>query len=142
VLTKQGPDLPGANGIVLSADERVLYVTNRDIVMAFDVRPDGSLANGREFAKLRGGQGGDGSAIDSEGRLYVSTGRSVDVFSPQGEFLGSIPGRRGCTASPSAAATRRPCTASCSTAAGERLPRATASSRLPMLAQGYLGRAK
>jgi hypothetical protein len=34
-------------------------------------------------------------AIDSEGRLYISTGRSVDVFSSQGAFLGSIPGPQG-----------------------------------------------
>ncbi len=29
------------------------------------------------------------------GRVYVSTGSSVDVFSPAGEFLGSIPAPRG-----------------------------------------------
>jgi gluconolactonase len=44
---------------------------------------------------LRGGQGGDGSAVDSEGRIYVATGASADVFAPTGEFLGSIPGPRG-----------------------------------------------
>jgi len=44
---------------------------------------------------LQGGQGGDGSAIDSEGRLYVATGRSADVFAPDGTFLGSIPGPQG-----------------------------------------------
>ena len=53
---------------------------------------DGSLTNQREFAKLRGGMGGDGAAIDSQGRVYASTGSSVDVFSPSGEFLGCIPG--------------------------------------------------
>ncbi len=84
-----------ANGIILSPDEKTLYVTNGGVVVAFDVQPDGSLTNLREFAKLRGGQGGDGSAVDSEGRVYVATGSSADVFSPQGEFLGSIPGPRG-----------------------------------------------
>lgn len=86
---------PNANGIILSPDEKTLYVTNGGVVVAFDVQADGSLANLRELAKLRGGQGGDGSAVDSEGRVYVATGASADVFSPKGEFLGSIPGPRG-----------------------------------------------
>jgi gluconolactonase len=86
---------PNANGIILSPDEKTLYVTNGGVVVAYDVHADGSLSNLREFGKLRGGQGGDGAAVDSAGRLYVATGASADVFSPQGEFLGSIPGPRG-----------------------------------------------
>ena len=84
-----------ANGIILSPDEKTLYVTNGAVVIAFDVQADGSLTNQREFGKLRGGQGGDGSAVDTEGRLYVATGASVDVFAPNGDFLGSIPGPQG-----------------------------------------------
>ncbi len=94
VMSKYG-DVPAANGIILSGDEKTLYVTNGGVVLAFDVQADGSLTNQREFAKLRGGQGGDGSAIDTEGRLYVATGASVDVFSPKGDFLGSIVGPPG-----------------------------------------------
>jgi sugar lactone lactonase YvrE len=59
------------------------------------VKPDGSLTNQRDFGKLRGGQGGDGSAVDAQGQVYVATGASVDVFAPSGEFLGSIAGPRG-----------------------------------------------
>ena len=95
VISQYGDGLAGANGIILSADEKILYVSSGPIVAAFDVRPDGSLANQREFAKLRGGQGGDGAAVDSQGRLYVSTGGSVDVFEPNGNFLGTIPGIPG-----------------------------------------------
>jgi gluconolactonase len=94
VLAKYG-DVPQANGIMLSPDERTLYATNGGVVVAFDVQADGSLANQREFGRLRGGQGGDGAAVDAEGRLYVATGASADVFSPAGEFLGSIAGPRG-----------------------------------------------
>jgi len=56
------------------------------------VNADGALTNQREFAKLRGGTGGDGTTVDSQGRVYASTGQSVDVFATNGEFLGSIPG--------------------------------------------------
>jgi sugar lactone lactonase YvrE len=93
-FTKYG-DAPQANGIILSPDEKTLYVTNGGTVVAFDVQKDGSLTNQREFGKLQGGQGGDGAAVDSEGRLYVATGSSADVFAPSGEFLGSIPAPRG-----------------------------------------------
>jgi gluconolactonase len=88
-------EVPAANGIILSPDERTLYVTNGGEVLAFDVQADGSLTSQRLFGALRGGQGGDGSAVDQQGRLYVATGQSADVFSPDGEFLGSIPGPRG-----------------------------------------------
>jgi sugar lactone lactonase YvrE len=94
VVSKQG-DVVGANGIVLSPDEKTLYVSAGGVVVAYDVQPDGSLKNQREFGKLRGGQAGDGSAVDSEGRLYVATGASADVFAANGQFLGSIPGPPG-----------------------------------------------
>ncbi len=95
VVAEYGEGIERANGVVLSPDEQTLYVTNGPVVLAFDVTSDGSLANQREFGALRGGQGGDGSTVDAQGRLYVSTGRSVDVFSPDGEFLGTIPGPEG-----------------------------------------------
>ena len=94
VLSKYG-EVPGANGIILSRDEKTLYVTNGGVVVAFDVQADGALTNQREFGKLRGGQGGDGSAVDNDGRLYVATGSSVDVFAMNGDFLGTIPGPQG-----------------------------------------------
>jgi gluconolactonase len=95
LVSEYGEGMSRTNGIVLSADETMLYVTNGPVVVAFDVEPDGSLSHQREFGELRGGAGGDGSAVDSEGRLYVATGASADVFSPDGEFLGSIPGPQG-----------------------------------------------
>lgn len=94
VLAKYG-DVPQANGIILSPDEKTLYATNGAVVISFDVLADGSLANQREFAALRGGRSGDGSAVDADGRIYVTTGTSVDVFTPGGEFLGSIAAPRG-----------------------------------------------
>lgn len=89
------------NGVLLSADEKTLYVanTNGEHVLAFDVGPDGALTNRRNFAKLEGvrttetgvSSGADGLAIDSEGRLYVAANTGVQVFSARGEALGTIP---------------------------------------------------
>ncbi|HEY0963111.1 MAG TPA: SMP-30/gluconolactonase/LRE family protein [Pseudomonadales bacterium] len=81
------------NGIILSPDESILYVTNGPMLVAFDVQADGALANQRDFAPLSGG--GDGSAVDSEGRIYVAAGSAVNVITAQGELLGVIPGPEG-----------------------------------------------
>jgi gluconolactonase len=82
------------NGIILSADEKTLYITNGPVIAAFDVQPDGSVKNQREFGKLEGGGNGDGMAIDSEGRLYVTTPPGVQVLSREGKYLGLIPTHR------------------------------------------------
>ena len=74
------------NGVQLSPDEKVLYATNRDEIVAFDVQPDGTLRNQRRFVMSRG----DGLAMDSEGRLYAAA-QGVQVFSPDGKHLGTIP---------------------------------------------------
>lgn len=93
-VTKYGDDLH-TNGIILSTDEKTLYVTNGKTVAAFDVQPDGSLTNEREFGKLEGGGFGDGSTIDAAGRIYVTTGPGVQVLGPDGKYLGLIPTPRG-----------------------------------------------
>jgi gluconolactonase len=88
------------NGITLSLDEKTLYVddTEGEYVYAFDVQPDGSVANKRPFVKLRDPVEGalglrslaDGMALDSKGRLYVATGSGIQVIDPRGEYLGTI----------------------------------------------------
>lgn len=89
------------NGIQLSRDEKMLYVnnTNGEFVLAFDIQPDGTVRNRRNFAKYEGAtrnangvnSGADGLAIDSQGRVYVAASTGVQVFSPQGQHLGTIP---------------------------------------------------
>ena len=74
------------NGVQLSPDEKILYATNQKTLEAFDVQPDGTLSNRRVFAT----SGGDGLAMDTEGRLYAAA-RGVQVFSPDGKHLGTIP---------------------------------------------------
>ena len=83
------------NGIMLSRDERVLYVTNGNTVAAFDIGSDGVPTNQREFAKLEAGGNGDGMAIDGAGRLYVTSQPGVQVFNAEGKYLGLIPTPRG-----------------------------------------------
>ncbi|HYR83930.1 MAG TPA: SMP-30/gluconolactonase/LRE family protein [Terriglobia bacterium] len=94
------------NGIQLSPDEKILYANDKDgeYLLAFDVRPDGTLANRRNFGKyqsvripdsrdrlLAEDNGADGLAVDSEGRVYAATNLGAEVFSPEGKHLGAIP---------------------------------------------------
>jgi sugar lactone lactonase YvrE len=128
----------GGNGIILSPDEKTLYVTgrvggnaggarggapgagargagaspagggrggggNNGGLVAFDVQPDGSLTNERQFAETCG----DGSTVDGAGRIYCTGGRMTDpadptktisgigVISPKGEILGVFTGSSG-----------------------------------------------
>jgi gluconolactonase len=99
-------DLKNMNGVVLSNDEKTLYANHKDgqYVLAFDVQPDGSLKNQRDFGKYKSlimpgspdpqlteDNGADGMAIDDAGRVYTATNVGVEVFSPKGEYLGAIP---------------------------------------------------
>jgi gluconolactonase len=83
------------NGIALSADNRRLFVTNGASVVVYDVTGPGKLENRRDFAQLPATDSGDGVALDSEGRLYVTTVASptpgVHVFDKAGAHLGLIP---------------------------------------------------
>jgi gluconolactonase len=92
-ITRYGENI-NTNGIVLSADEKRLFVTNGPTLAAFDVQKDGSLTNQREFTRWEGG-GGDGSTFDSAGRLYVTTNPGIQVIGADGKNLGMIPTPRG-----------------------------------------------
>ncbi len=81
------------NGIVFSPDDRTLYVTNGAAVVALDVAGPGMLTNRREFAKLE--SAGDGMAVDTQGRLYVTINAGVQVLDHSGSSLGVIPPPRG-----------------------------------------------
>lgn len=102
------------NGILLSPDGKTLYINNcfdkeewypvksekDNYIWAYDVQADGSISNGRQFAKVhltedvleRGGRssGADGMAIDKEGNIYVATYYGVQIFDKTGKFVGMI----------------------------------------------------
>ncbi len=102
------------NGIILSPDGKTLYVNNTyddeawwnvdsnkdQFVWAYDVNDDGTLTNGRAFAKLfltedvldrqAKTTSADGMAIDQQGNLYVATMAGLQIFNSSGEFVGMI----------------------------------------------------
>jgi gluconolactonase len=95
-------DVGFPNGVILSRDEKMLYLNNSagEYLIAFDIQADGSLTNRRNLAKYEGVKpnaagvpqsGADGLTIDSQGRLFVAASNGVQVFTPQGQHLGTIP---------------------------------------------------
>jgi len=143
-VTKYGDNLT-TNGIILSANEKTLYVTNGPTLAAFDVQPDGSLTNQREFAKLEGGGNGDGSTIDAAGRIYVTTNPGVQVISPEGKYLGIIPTPRGVISLAFGGKDKKTLfilARGARDAKGEEVANAAQVYAIQMIAQGYKGRAK
>jgi gluconolactonase len=88
------------NGIILSPDERTLYVANSDperpIWMAFSLDGQGRVTGKRVFADVsadaKAGLPGlpDGMAIDVAGNLFATGPGGVHVFAPDGSRLGRI----------------------------------------------------
>lgn len=84
----------GPNGVVLSPDERRLYVSDSrlDEVRVFDVHEDGTLSEGRVFCACRPGGGSfDNIRFDDQGRLWVAALQGgVHCYHPDGTPLGRI----------------------------------------------------
>ncbi len=87
------------NGIAFSPDEKTLYVAQSDperaIWMAYNVLPDGTIDEGRVFfdatdwvGQLKGLP--DGLKVDARGNLFATGPGGVNVFAPDGTFLGRI----------------------------------------------------
>jgi gluconolactonase len=92
-------DVTGPNGLAFSPDEKYLYVGNwdekRKVVMRYEVKADGTLANGRVFFDMTQAPGEDaidGVKVDQQGHVYVSGPGGLWILSPDGKHLGTIVG--------------------------------------------------
>jgi gluconolactonase len=100
-IVKVADDINRPNGITLSPDGKTLYVNDwgGDYLVTYDVQPDGSLKNRRNFGKFVVSQqtekglvsGADGLTIDNQSRTYSTTPAGVQIFSATGQNLGTIP---------------------------------------------------
>ncbi len=80
------------NGICFSPDEKHLYVADSGKprhIRVFDVKADGTVANGKVFCAIDKG-GPDGIRCDAAGRIWSSAGDGVHVFAPDGTLIGKI----------------------------------------------------
>jgi len=98
-LTLLTKELTRPNGIAFSPDEKTLYVANSDpkraIWMAFPVKEDGTLGEGRVFADTTSETSTkkglpDGMKVDVAGNLFATGPGGVLVFAPDGTHLGTL----------------------------------------------------
>ena len=106
------PAIQRPNGIQISPDDKQLYLIEANgaeggarMIRAYDLRPDGTVANMRVHYNFYPGRSADGMSIDSQGNLYASAGMNqlrgtsetlatktgVYIISPQGKLLKFIP---------------------------------------------------
>jgi gluconolactonase len=98
-LTRLIDDLILPNGVILSPDEKTLYVlpSGSPDVMAYTVESPGKISKGRVFcslAKVEGNArpGGDGMSVDTAGNLYLThpSKSAIQVVDASGKTLGLI----------------------------------------------------
>ncbi len=98
-LTLLIKDIKAPNGIAFSPDEKILYVTDVDPERAawrsYDVNEDGTVKNGRIFFDAAPWKrppffGPDGLKVDQQGNLFGARPGGINVFAPDGSYLGSI----------------------------------------------------
>lgn len=87
-ITVVADDLVQPNGIIGSADGKILYVA--DIgdkkTYSYNIGPNGNLTHKNLFTPM----GSDGMTIDNQGNIYL-TGDGVTVFDPEGKQILHIP---------------------------------------------------
>ena len=99
-LTLLSKELQRPNGLAFSPDEKTLYVANsepeRAVLMAFPVRPDGSLGHGKVFFDVTAAVGKqrpglpDGLKVSTDGTVWATGPGGVLVYSSQGKHLGTL----------------------------------------------------
>jgi gluconolactonase len=96
-VTRLGEVETAPNGIILSPDEKTLYVipSMQAEMLAYPVEGPGKIGAQRTFCTLKQAAGktnggGDGVGVDIKGNLYIASALGVQVFDPSGKLLGII----------------------------------------------------
>jgi gluconolactonase len=79
------------NGVVLSLDEKYLYLTAGRKLMRYDVKADDTLGDGTLVAEGEGIT--DGMKVDRKGNIYSTSGAGpgvIRITSPDGRLLGFL----------------------------------------------------
>lgn len=105
------PDIDMPNGLAVSPDGHTFYLIESDgranrarVIRAYDLKPDGSLANHRVLHTFYPGRSGDGMRVDAAGNLYVAAGLhktrgssetldtrpGIHVLTPQGRLVAFV----------------------------------------------------
>jgi len=92
-------DIKAPNGIAFSPDEETLYVSDVDpkraAWLAYDVKNDGTVTNGRVFFDATRWRkapffGPDGFKVDRQGNIFGARPGGLSVIAPDGTLLGTV----------------------------------------------------
>jgi gluconolactonase len=77
------------NGLTLSPDEKILYIADseKDFIRAYDLAPDATLSNPRQFCRC---PGPDGIKTDTNGNIWATAADGVRIIAPNGSLLHTI----------------------------------------------------
>lgn len=96
-VTRLIEDLDAPNGVIMSTNEKNLYVVPSvdKKVMVYRILAPGKLSKGKVLCELqqknpKDNRGGDGLTLDVKGNLYITTGIGIQVVSPSGKHLMTI----------------------------------------------------
>ncbi|MGI4761357.1 MAG: SMP-30/gluconolactonase/LRE family protein [Janthinobacterium lividum] len=99
-VTAEATDVPYANGLAFSPDNRTLYVSNADslrpLILAYEVGKNGKLSKPRPFfdmtklPRARFKEVPDGLKVDQAGNVYATGFGGLLIISPQGQLLGTV----------------------------------------------------
>ncbi len=91
-LVAKDPQGGAPHGIIMSPDQKILYLGIGRKVLAYDIQPDDTLTNERVFLDLSAEKGGlDGINVDAKGNLWFAGPGGMWIVSPQAKHLGTIP---------------------------------------------------
>jgi gluconolactonase len=96
-VTRLIDDRKAPNGVILSPDEKTLYVipSLEKEMWAYPIESAGKLGVGKVLCELQQAPGatsggGDGLTIDTNGNLYITSALGIQVVRPDGKILGII----------------------------------------------------
>jgi gluconolactonase len=98
-LTRVIDDMQTPNGILISADNRSLYLVDNNpdpggarTLLAYDIDSQGTCTRRAVLHDFGDGRGGDGMVLDIMGNIYLTAGQGaaagVYIFAPDGEQIG------------------------------------------------------
>lgn len=98
-IADNGDNYTFPNGVLISNDGKTLFVNDSDShnIYKYDINTkDASISNKTVFTTLTNANDGnvkslaDGMALDTEGNLYVTSKKTVQVFNKKGKLINTI----------------------------------------------------